>query len=303
MSARVSTKLLNPDAVARLKGLELRARTVVSGVLSGQHRSLYKGYSVEFAEHRQYVPGDDIRHVDWRLFGRKDRLYIKQYEEETNLACWFVVDASRSMNYGRGPLNKFAYASCLAASLAYLLAGQQDAFGLLVFDQHVRQRVNPGTGRIQLSNVIKVLEQAEPDETTEVRMLLQQLAGEIRRRSIVVLLSDLLTDPADVIDGIERLSHAGHEVIVMHVLDDDEWRFPFDENVRFDGLEGDGDVLVDAQTLQNAYLAALERFVLKVKTACLAQRADYVPVNTSEPLDVPLTGYLARRMRRRAGRA
>jgi uncharacterized protein (DUF58 family) len=294
--------LLNPDAIARLKGLELRARTVVSGVLSGQHRSLYHGYSVEFAEHRQYVPGDDIRHVDWRLFGRKDRLYIKQYEEETNLSCLLVVDASKSMHYGSGPLTKYEYASCLAASMAYLLNSQQDAFGLVVFDEQVRDRLNPATGRVQLNNLIKVLEGGEPAQLTEMKMLLQRLAGEIRRRSIVMIFSDLLADPDDITDGLDRLGHAGHELVVMHVLDEDEWEFPFDENVRFEGIEEQADVLVDAQTLRNAYLSALERFVTRIRSNCLKNRADYVPVNTREPLDIPLAGYLSRRMRTKAGR-
>ncbi len=299
-----SRKYLDPETIARLRGLDLRARTIVSGVLSGMHRSAYHGYSVEFAEHRQYVPGDDIRHVDWRIFGRKDRLYIKQYEEETNLRCHLVVDASHSMAYESGSLrpaarrpalNKFEYAATLAASLAYLLVGQQDAAGLLTFDHEIRARLKTGTGKAHLSNLVALLEDTEPSGTTDVKILFHRLAEELDRRSMVVLISDLLADPDDVVAGLEHICYTGHELVVLHVMDDFEWSFPFVENVLFEGMEDDLQLLADPQALRASYLEAVRRFVARVRGVCLKHRADYVPVNTRDPFDVVLCGYLSRR--------
>jgi uncharacterized protein (DUF58 family) len=289
---------LSPEAVARLKGLQLRARHIASGVLSGMHRSAYHGYSVEFAEHRQYVPGDDIRHIDWRLFGRQERLYIKQYEEETNLTVYLLVDTSKSMGYQSGALSKYDYACCIAATFAWLLVHQQDTVGLLTFADEVGTHLPSAAGQTQLHNLIQILEQQALSGTTEITALLARTLAEVRRRSLIVLFSDLLVDGDELRRSIEQLAHTGHELVVMHVLDDEEWHFNFTENIRFDGLEEDQHVLEDAQSLRNSYLDALDRFVLKTREACLQQRADYVPVNTSEPLDRVLSGYLVRRMHR-----
>ena len=290
-----SGRYLIPEVIARLRGLELRVRTVVAGVLSGLHRSVYHGQSVEFAEHRPYVPGDDIRRVDWRLFGRKDRFFIKQYEEETNLRCNIVLDVSRSMAYGSGALSKFEYAACLAGSLAYLLVRQHDAVGLLTFDHEVRRKLPDTTGRVQLSNVVSLLEDSAPGGTTDVKMLFHQLAEELRRRSLIVLISDLLADPEDVIGGLEHICYSGHELVLLHVMDDHEWNFPFVENVMFEGLEEGQRLLADPQALQASYLAAVRRFTSRVRAVCRKHRADYVPINTREPLDVVLSGYLSGR--------
>lgn len=302
-----SRKFLDPETIGRLRGLELRARTIVAGTLSGMHRSAYHGQSVEFAEHRQYVPGDDIRYIDWRLFGRADRFYIKEYEEETNLRCNLLLDASASMSYvGRSAwrgLSKFTYACKLAATLAYLLTTQQDAVGLLTFDNRVRDRLPTATGKVQLSNLMTILERTRPQERTDVKILFHRLAEELRRRSMVVLVSDLLTDADDVTAGIEHFCYAGHELIVLHVMDDDEWRLPMVENVMFRGLEEELQLLADPQALRASYLEAVERFRTRVDTACLKHRADYVAVNTHDPVDAVLCGYLARRAGRLSGAA
>lgn len=288
---------LDPDVIARLRGLELRAREVVAGFISGMHRSAYHGFSVEFAEHRQYVQGDDPRYIDWRIFGRADRFYIKEYEEETNLRCNILVDASRSMAY-RGlnaDRSKFDYACGLAASLAYLLVSQQDAAGLLTFDNEVRTRLPSTTGKVHLHNFVSVLEKTEPDRSTDVKILFHRLAEELRKRSMVVLISDLLADPDDVVSGIEHICYAGHELIVLHVMDNDEWTFPFAENAMFEGLEEQSQLLADPQSLRDSYLATVEKFVSRVQTAVLKHHGDYVSVNTRDPLAAVLTGYLARR--------
>jgi uncharacterized protein (DUF58 family) len=307
-----SKKYLNPEIVARLRGLELRARSVTAGSVSGMHRSAYHGFSVEFAEHRQYVPGDDIRYMDWRIFGRADRLYIKQYEEETNLYCNLLVDASRSMAYptagassrAASPADgrsKYDYAAALAANLAYVLINQQDSAGLVTFDSEVRQSLPPGSGKSQLANFVGILEQTEPARDTDVKILFHRLAEELRRRSMVILISDLLADADDVVSGIEHICYAGHELIVLHVMDDHEWNFPMVENALFEGLEEDVHLLADPQSLRRSYLEAVQRFVTRVEAACLAHRADYVPINTRDPLAGVLCGYLARRAGRTRG--
>jgi uncharacterized protein (DUF58 family) len=296
-----SRKFLDPDTIARLRGLDLRARSVVAGFISGMHRSAYRGFSVEFAEHRQYTPGDDIRHMDWRIFGRADRLYIKQYEEETNLRCHLLVDASRSMAYGSGALNKFEYACVLAASLAYLVVNQQDAAGLITFDREIRAELPCATGKGHLHNLITLLEDSSPAGQTHVKMLFHRLAEQLGKRSMVVLISDLLADPDDVVTGLEHICYAGHELIVLHVMDDHEWHFPFAENVLFEGLEDDTRLFADPQSLRASYLRAVERYTSRLQAACLRHHADYIEVNTRDPLDMVLTGYLARRAGRTAG--
>jgi uncharacterized protein (DUF58 family) len=297
-----SGRYLLPEVIARLRGLDLRARMVVAGVLSGMHRSVYHGQSVEFAEHRPYVPGDDIRRVDWRLFGRKDRFFIKQYEEETNLRCNVLLDASRSMAYGSGALNKFDYAACLAAALAYLLVRQHDSVGLITFDHEIRRKLPATTGRPQLANVISLLEASQPAGSTNVKVLFHQLAEELRRRSLVVLISDLLAEPEDVLAGLEHICHSGHELVLLHVMDDDEWNFPFVENTLFEGLEEEQRLLADPQSLRASYLDAVRSFCGRVRGVCLKHHADYVPVNTREPLDAVLSGYLSGRSARAAHR-
>lgn len=288
-------KYLRPETLARLRGLELRARGKVSGVLSGMHRSIYDGQSVEFAQHRAYVAGDDIRHIDWRLFGRKDRLFIKQHEAETNLQCHLLLDISHSMRYGSAGRTKFEYACEIAATLAYLIIHQNDSAGLLTFDSDVRAKLPSTTGKPHLNNLLTLLEDAKPAGVTNVKVLFHRLAEELKRRSLTVLISDLLADTDDIADGLEHLCHSGHELIVFHVLDDDEWNFPFVENVMFEGLEDDTRLLVDPQSLRESYLAAVQRFCTRIRAVCLKHRADYLPINTSDPVDAVLSGYLSRR--------
>lgn len=291
----ISRKYLDPKVIARLRGLELRARRAVSGAVSGMHRSVYKGYSVEFAEHRPYVPGDDIRHVDWRLFGRKDRLFIKQYEEETNLRLNVLLDISRSMDYGAGRENKFEYACFLAASFAHLLVQQHDYVGLITFDDEIRSKLPASTGASHLASFLNLLEQSRPSGRTRVRLLLDRLSEELRARSVVVLISDLLADSDEVLHGIEHLAHTGHELVILHLLHADEWGFPFVELTRFEGLEDADRLFSDPQSLRSSYMRAVHRFTSRVHAVCLQTQADYVPVSTRDPVDVTFCGYLSRR--------
>ncbi|MBK8916025.1 MAG: DUF58 domain-containing protein [Phycisphaerales bacterium] len=293
-----SRKYLDPETIARLHGLELRARGVVAGFISGMHRSAYRGYSVEFAEHRQYAPGDDIRHLDWRIFGRADKFFIKQFEEETNLRCNVLLDVSRSMGFAGRGRSKLEYGCTLTACLAYLLTQQHDAAGLVTFDAAVRARLPCRTGRAHLADVLHTLDGLAPAGETDVKVLFHRLAEELQHRSTVVLISDLLTDIEDVVSGIGHICLAGHELIVLHVLDDAEWNFPYSENILFEGIEDDLRLLTDPQSLRRNYLAAVERFVTRVRATCLRHGADYVPVNTMDAPAVVLGGYLGARTQR-----
>lgn len=295
----MTRQLLDPAIIARLRGLDFRARAVVAGFISGMHRSAYHGFSVEFAEHRQYVPGDDLRYIDWRIFGRADRFYVKEYESETNLRCNILLDSSHSMSYqgesaARGR-SKYEYAAQLAASLAWLLTSQQDAVGLILFDHEIRERLTAAAGKRQLHEIVSLLERSAPAAHTDVKILFHQLAEELRKRSMVVLISDLLTEPEEVLSGVEHICHAGHELILLHVLDHDEWVLPFVDNVLFEGLEDDAELLADPQALRDSYRAALSDFSRRVEAVCLKHHADYVPIDTREPLEKVLTAYLAKR--------
>ncbi|MDX2198059.1 MAG: DUF58 domain-containing protein [Phycisphaerae bacterium] len=290
-----SRKYLEPETISRLAGLELRARRAVSGAISGMHRSIYRGNSVEFAEHRPYVPGDDIRHIDWRLFGRKDRLFIKQYEEETNLRLHILLDVSASMNYGQGGANKLEYAKHLAASLAYVVLNQHDFVGLVAFDNELRATLPAATGGPQMNNVLQVLEKTRGGGRTRMGPLLDRLSEELRRRSIVVLISDLLADGDEALHGVEHLTATGHELVVFHVLHSDEIDFPFLSPARFEGLEESDLLRADPQALRRSYRRAVERYCARLHAVCIKRRADYLSVNTSVPVGVTLTGYLSRR--------
>lgn len=306
-----SLKYLRPEVLATIHKLELRARLVVEGFISGVQQSPYQGYSVEFASHREYVPGDDVRHIDWRVYGKADRFYIKQYEEETNLRVYLLLDASGSMLYPdadsasrqgvrKRRMNKWDYAATLAASLSFLTAHQQDAAGLILFDSEVRRHIAPGTSRAHSLELVEAIAATVPDRTTDMKMMFSQLAEHVRRRSLVVIISDLLADPDAVISGLRRLRHSRHDVIVLHVLDHDELEFPFAENILFEGLEEPGvQVLTDPQSLRRSYREAVDSFVRRIRGSCLDERIDYELLSTRDSLDGALRAFLSKRMRAR----
>ena len=243
-------KYLDPLTLAKVRGLELQARLVVEGYLSGMHKSPYHGFSVEFAQHREYVPGDDIKHVDWKVYGRTGRFYLKQYEEETNLVCWLLVDVSESMRYGSGPVSKYDYACMAAAALAYLILQQQDSVGLVTFDNQVRQFLKPSSQPSHLKEIVHVMNQGAAHEKTSLAPIFHDLAERINRRSIVVLLSDLFDDVPTILAGLKHLRHKRHEVVVLHVLDGAELDFPFQEATLFRGLEQYPELLTDPRALR-----------------------------------------------------
>lgn len=289
---------LDPHAVDRLKRLDVRARLIVEGFISGQHKSPYHGCAVEFAAHREYSPGDDLRHIDWKVWSRSDRLYIKEYEEETNLECTLMVDCSRSMRYGPGD-RKFDCAATAAASLAYLLVRQQDAVGLLTFASRVKTVLPPRVHPSQLKQILNELEQTEPDETTDAGRVFPELSEQVQRRGIVVLLSDLFLPPAALASMLKQLRLRRHEVIVFHVLHDDELTFPFGQHTLFRGLEQPLELRTDPRALRRSYLAAFEKFLSDVRRTCGELNVDYVLLNTRQPLEAALGAYLAIRQKAR----
>jgi uncharacterized protein (DUF58 family) len=291
------TTYLQPDIIARAQALGLRARGIVEGLRVGDHKSPYRGFSVEFVQHREYVPGDDIRHIDWKSYGRSERYTIKQYEQETNFTGHLLLDASRSMLYGAGDANKLEYAKLLAASLAYLIIRQRDSAGLYVFDAGWRERLPASSQPGHIHTIVRALESTRPEQKTAIAPLLNELAQQVRRRGLVFLISDCFDDVRSLLGGLQHLRFRGHEVTVFHVLHPDEIGFPFEGMVRFDAMEERVHLLTRPHLIRPAYLRALKAFIAELQAGCEASRCDYVLMDTSRPLAETLTEYLARRLR------
>jgi uncharacterized protein (DUF58 family) len=299
-AAPTISPLLEPQTLAQLQGLELRARKIVEGYVAGLHRSPYRGFSNEFAEHREYAPGDDLRYVDWKVFGKSDRFFLKQFEEETNLLCYLLLDTSESMQYKgpQAPLSKFAYAQCAAAALAYLVLHQRDAVGLVTFDQEIRQVIRPSSNPTQLKQLLHVMEESTATRKTHTGPIFHDLAERLGRRGIVVIVSDLFDDVESMLAGLKHLRHRRHDVIVLHVLDPAEIDFPFQQVTMFKGLEALGDVVAEPRSLQAAYQREIQAFVKRIRAGCRAQQIDYVTLRTDQPLDAVLRTFLSARKKR-----
>jgi uncharacterized protein (DUF58 family) len=293
---RDSQRFLRPEEISRISRLEVRARQVVEGFLSGLHRSPYYGQSIEFVQHREYVPGDDFRRIDWKVWSKTDKYYIKQYEEETNLRTLLLVDVSESMSFGTGPMTKYDYACTVASALAYLLLRQQDAVGMVSFDSQIRNRVPIRSRQSHLHTIIKSLQGGKPTSKTSIDKLLGQVAEEQSRRGMIVLISDLFVDPQLLERGLSLLRHRGHDVMVFHILDDEELDFNFSGTTKFEGLEETGDLLCDPRALREGYLAAMKAFLENIRRQCARQLIDYQTIRTSEHLDAALAYYLNHRI-------
>ena len=291
-----SKRFLHPEAIRRIGRLEIRARHVVEGFMSGMHRSPYFGRSIEFLQHRQYAPGDDLRHVDWKVWAKADRLYVKQFEEDASMRCTLVVDVSKSMEYGRGPLNKYEYAATAAVSLAYLLLRQHDAVACLAFDEKIRARTPMRSTQAHLSAIVQALDANRPEAKTDPGNVLRLIAEENYRRGLIVVVSDLLGDVASTLRGLRLLRQRGHDVLVLHVMDDDELDFPFDGPTRFEGLELPAYLNCNPRALREGYLAAVETFVSSLRHGCARDAVDYELIRTSQPLDAALAAFLSRRL-------
>lgn len=287
----------NPEVLAAISGLMLRARKVVEGTISGLHKSPYHGFNVEFAEYREYAPGDDLRRLDWRALGRTDRFFIKQYEEESNLRATIVLDASASMRYQSGKLSKFDYAATLAASLATLLIEQQDPVGLALFDREQRQWLPPSATQTQLALIIGQLEEAKPDRETDLGSVLQVLGDQLKKRGLIVLISDLLTDLDAFFDGLARLQYRGHEIVIFQILDADEMELPFNDYVLFKDIEGSEQFFVEPWAFRKAYCAAMQQFVADMTKGCGQRGVDHLLLRTDHDLAEALSFYLHARDR------
>jgi uncharacterized protein (DUF58 family) len=297
MPTTTQYKYLDPEALSRLKSLSLAARLVVEGFFSGMHKSPHKGFSVEFAEHREYTPGVDPKHIDWRVLGRRDKLYVKQYEEETSLRCYVLLDKSASMGYKSeaAPLTKLEYGSYVAASLAYLMAFQHDAVGLITYDSGVRDRVPPRQGPGHLRVLMEKLERTAPGGETSLSETFHQLAETIKRRALVVVISDLFDDPEALVGALKHFRHKKHEVIVLHTLDPAEVTFPFDDITRIEDMEDRREVVSDPRAFRKTYLEELARFLDVIRGGCLGAQIDYALAETDRRFDAFLGTYLARR--------
>ncbi len=293
----LTTTYLNPDIVSRLDNLSLRARLVVEGFIIGLHRSPYHGFSVEFAEHRAYGAGDEIRHVDWKLFAKTDRYYVKQFEEETNLKSYLLVDQSRSMAFASGGVSKLSYAQTLAASLSYLMLKQQDAIGLALFDSEIRHYLAPRARPSHLNTILGAMSEMQPGEETSIAPVLHQLAESIVKRGLIVLISDLFDDPDEILQGLKHFRHKRHEVIVFHILDPQELAFSFSSRTRFKDMETGQVITTEPWHIRQAYQERMERFIDTYRTRCGQQRIDYLQISTDRPLDLALSEYLLKRRR------
>jgi uncharacterized protein (DUF58 family) len=288
---------LRPSVIARAQALGLKARSIVEGLRVGDHKSPYRGFSVEFVQHREYVPGDDLRHIDWKGYGRSERYTIKQYEQETNFLGHVLLDASRSMHYGAGETNKLEYAKVLAATLAYLIIHQRDCASLAVFDEVWRQQLPPSSQMGHMQTLLATLGDVTPKDKTAIGPLLEDLAKRIRRRGLVFLLSDCFDNVEPLMKGLQNLRFQGHEVVVFHILHPDEIDFPFDGTVKFDAMEEQREVLTRPHLIRPAYLRALGDYLTELQAGCERNRCDYVLMNTGRPLAESLTAYLAKRLK------
>ena len=286
---------LQPDVLARVARFDLKAKFLIEGFFSGLHRSPFKGFSAEFSDHRKYVPGDEIKDLDWKVYARTNKYYVKRFEAETNMECHLVVDASASMGYGTTGLNKLEYATYIAAALAFLVVSQQDTVGLVTFDDAVRAVLKPKGKRKHIIRILKVLNDTKPGKQSKVSDMLHQVAGMIDKRGLIVVMSDLLDDPDDVLDAFAHLRYDGHDIIVFHILDAAETTFPFADARRFEDVETGDSVVTDAASVRAGYLDALAEFIETYRTELQRRHIDFFNIDTSTSFDKALMAYLMKR--------
>lgn len=295
MNGAPSVKYLQPEKLARISSLEMIARLVVEGFITGLHKSPYHGFSVEFAEHRPYMPGDSIRNIDWKVYGRTSRFYVKRFEEETNLKAYIIVDASASMAYSSGGISKFQYGCYLAASLAYLLIHQKDAAGLAVFDTHIRKLLVPRATRSYLKTIEETLSQVKPGGDTDIAANLHVLADRMVRRGLVIIISDLMDDPEKVMMGLKHFRHRQHEVIVFQVLDPQERDLNFQGDIMFEDLESGERLSTQPWHIRREYQKEIAQFIERYRKDCRERQIDHVLLDTRSPFEIALMEYLIKR--------
>jgi uncharacterized protein (DUF58 family) len=288
-------KYLHPEVAAKLGNMSLRARLVVEGYIIGLHKSPYHGFSVEFAEHRAYGPGDEIRHIDWKLYGKTDRYYVKQYEEETNLRSYLIMDISKSMTYRSKNISKLEYASYLTAALSYLMLNQKDGIGLILFDKKIQSFIPPRSTSSHLNTIFSQLDQINPGEDTQLGNVLHEMADRIKKRGLVILISDLFDDFDAIIGGLKHFRYNKQEVIVFHILDRQELNFNFNTRTRFKDMETGELVTTEPWQIRNSYKDLMLEFQDKYRKQCRKRLIDYIPLFTDQDLDIALSQYLRKR--------
>lgn len=291
------SKYLEPNVIASLEHLDLQARQVVEGFISGLHKSPFHGFSVEFSQHRPYLPGDSLRFVDWKVYGRTDRFYIKQYEQETNLRAYILLDNSKSMQFGSGAMTKFQYGASLASAFAYLLIRQKDAAGLMLFDNKIRKVLPPRSVGSYLSQIYAEIEQAEPGKDTQISGVLHEAARQIHRRSLIIIISDLLDDPAEVLKGLRHFSHDQHEILVFHLLDPQEMKLDFSGEIVFEDLESNARIKTQPAFIRANYQQKLREFLDYYRIQCSNHRINYNLIETDMNFKEALTRFLLKRKR------
>jgi uncharacterized protein (DUF58 family) len=293
----MSNRYFDPEGLGRVGNMELVARQVVEGFLTGRHRSPYHGFSVEYLDHRAYTPGDEIRSLDWKILARTDKYFVKLFQDETNLRAYILLDCSKSMTFQSGKLSKLDWSSYLAAALAYLMLHQNDAVGLVLFDRETREYLSPRARPTQFRRILDILDQPPVGGDTDVGSMLHRMAERIKRRGLVILISDLIDDLTKIANGLQHFRHNNHEVVVFHVLDDAELTLPYDRLARFKDMEGVGRVVANPKSLRARYLARINAFVDGLKAACFERGVSYNLANTKEPYAHFLAAYLEKRAR------
>jgi uncharacterized protein (DUF58 family) len=295
MSENDAVTYLKPEVLSGLNNLELIARYIVEGYLTGLHKSPFHGFSVEFSQRRPYLPGDDLKYVDWKVYARSGRYYIKQFEEETNLRCHIILDISKSMQYGSGKMKKSDYASYLSAALAYLMINQRDATGLVLFDEAVRKKMPPRTARSYLNQLLLAIDDVQYGNDTRISKVLNEIAEQIERRGLIILISDLFDDPQEVLNGLKNFRFYGHEIIVFHILDPLELIFDFSGDVLFKDLESNEMIKTQPEYIREEYRRRIKDFVDFYKVNLINNKIDYKLLTTDMPFDKALTEYLLKR--------
>jgi uncharacterized protein (DUF58 family) len=293
----MSQRYFDPEGLSRVGNMELVAKQVVEGFLTGRHRSPFHGFSVEYLDHRSYTPGDDLRGLDWKILARTDKYHVKLFQDETNLRAHILVDCSKSMAFTSSKVTKLVYASYMAAALAYLMLKQNDAVGLVLFDSEVRQYLPPKARPTQFRRILELLDHSYSREDTDVGHVLHDMAERIPRRGLVIIISDLIDDEAKIADGLQHFRHNNHEVIVFHIMDDAELTFPYDRLTRFKDMEGAGRLTANPKSLRNRYLSRINTFLENLKTICFERKVSYNLACTKEPYDQFLAAYLEKRAR------
>ena len=290
-------KYLEPEMVARLSNMSLRARLVVEGYIIGQHKSPFHGFSVEFAEHRAYGPGDEIRHIDWKLYGKTDRFFVKQYEEETNLRSYILLDTSRSMEYKSNKISKLDYGNYLSAAMAYLMINQQDSVGLTLFDNQIQTFIPPRSKPSHVNTILTHLDKTGSGKDTDVGIVLHEMAERIKKRGLIILISDLFDETENIINGLKHFRHNKQEIIVFHVMDRKELNFDFSNRTKFKDMETDEQITTEPWKIRKIYQKAIQSYQDELRLRCREQKIDYVPLFTDQNLDLALNEYLKKRQR------